>query len=62
MVRRRRPVAERGVAEMMDVLNEGLHRRATDADPGLGVCEPGTVEIIAGQSLPQHRHQRPISR
>jgi hypothetical protein len=62
VVRRRGRIAERGVAEVVDVLNEGADGRATGADPGPRVGELRAVEIVAGQGLPQHRHQRPIAR
>ena len=62
VVRRCSRVAERGVTKVVNVLNEGFDRRATGADPGPRVGELRTVEIIAGQGLPQYRDQRPIAR
>ena len=62
MVRGRGGVAERGGAEVVDVLNEGLYGGARRANPGLGVCELRAVEVVAGQGLPQHRHQRAVAR
>ena len=47
---------------MMDVLNECPYGTAAGADPCPWVGALSPIAIVAGQRLPQHRHERPIAR
>ncbi len=61
MIVGRSGVAERVVAKVVEVLNEGPDGVAGGADAGRRVGAPRAVEVVAGQGLPQHRHQRAVA-
>jgi hypothetical protein len=62
VVCRRCLIAERGVEEMMDGLNESPDGAATGANPCPRVGALCPVEIIAGQRFPQHGQLEPPHR